>query len=113
MTYTHDRELLFTESEIKACTGLSKVNTHKLITEQLHATYKAKNADYGDAFGITYEKYGAISALTRISDKFNRIESLMLSGERFVDDEKITDTLLDMANYCIMTVMEIQKGENK
>ena len=65
-----------------------------------------KNLAYGDSFGTSIKKYGYIAGLTRISDKFNRLETLITSA---VDcgDEKLTDTLLDMAAYCIMLTMEI------
>jgi hypothetical protein len=58
---------------------------------------------------------GIISALTRISDKYNRICSLatLPDEERAVVDEAIEDTLLDMANYCLMTVIELQKEEEQ
>lgn len=56
------------------------------------------------------EKYGLISALTRISDKFNRLESLILKGEHAeVSDESLDDTLKDLAAYCIMTVVARQQ----
>lgn len=75
--------------------------------------YTRKNSDYGDSFGISVQKYGLISALTRISDKFNRLESLILNKNRLVEDEKLTDTLLDLASYCIMTCIELQEKEKE
>lgn len=80
----------------------------------MNEVYQKKNADYGDSFGETYAKLGIISAVTRISDKYNRLVSLCTKPEeeRKVKDESITDTLLDMANYCIMTAIELHK-ENK
>ena len=47
------------------------------------------DSDYGDSFGISVQKYGLISALTRISDKFNRLESLILNKNRLVEDEEL------------------------
>lgn len=65
---------------------------------------------YGVAaiFGISVRKYGKISALTRISDKFNRLENLILNGECEIKDESIKDTLMDLANYAIMLYMEVE-----
>lgn len=83
---------------------------HAGICAELTNTYKKKNADYGNSFSRAVEKYGLVSALTRISDKFNRLESLILHKEQEVKDESVQDTLLDLANYCIMTVMEIRKN---
>lgn len=68
--------------------------------------YRRKNEAYGDSFGKSVRKYGPISALTRMSDKWNRLESLMVDKNRNeVSDESINDTLLDLATYCVMTVM--------
>lgn len=85
----------------------SKVDKHKQLTTHLSDTYRRKNKDYGDAFGKTHKKYGAVSGLTRMSDKFYRIEELILSGEQLVDDESVLDTLLDLANYSLMLYMEL------
>lgn len=71
--------------------------------------YRRKNATYGNSFGKSIEKYGLIAALTRISDKFNRAENLILGAKNEVPDESISDTLIDMANYCLMTAYEIEK----
>lgn len=79
------------------------------IALELTRTYIAKNKDYGNSFGRSVVKYGLVAALTRISDKFNRVENLILSrGERHVKDESLTDTLGDMAAYCIMTIIELE-----
>lgn len=93
---------------------MNRVQKHKEICEQLNKVYAQKNSDYGNSFGETFDKLGIISAVTRISDKYNRLVSLSTKSEeeRQVKDESITDTLLDMANYCIMTVIELHKNNN-
>ena len=85
-----------------------KVTRHMEICEELNKTYKSKNGDYGDSFGISYKKYGKISALTRLSDKFNRIENILLGHEPNVSDETVIDTLTDLANYAIMIRIELE-----
>lgn len=72
-------------------------------------TYDRKNTDYGDSFSRSVQRYGKIAALTRMSDKWNRLENLMLSNDVKVKDEAITDTLIDLASYALMTVMELEK----
>ena len=79
------------------------------LCNNVASTYERKNADYGDSFGISVKKYGIIAALTRMSDKWNRLENLILKGESKVTDEAITDTLIDLAAYALMTVMELEK----
>lgn len=89
---------------------MNKIERHFEIVTTLNNLYASKNADYGDSFGETYRKLGIISALTRISDKYNRLISLATKPEeeRRVKDESIQDTLLDLSNYCIMTVIEME-----
>ena len=92
---------------------MDRIQKHKEICKELNDVYAKKNSDYGNSFGDTFDKLGIISAVTRISDKYNRLVSLCTKPEeeRKVKDESITDTLLDMANYCIMTVIEMHKNE--
>lgn len=87
----------------------NKAVLHKDITEELNKIYIAKNADYGDAFGETYKKLGIISAVTRITDKVNRLQSLATKSEeeRMVKDESIIDSAKDLANYAIMLLIEM------
>ena len=93
---------------------MNKTEKHEVITKELNDIYKRKNADYGDAFGDTFRKLGIISAVTRISDKTNRLMSLAAKSEaeRMVKDESIRDTLMDLANYAIMSLIEMDEAEN-
>lgn len=92
---------------------MDRIQMHKELCDKLNKTYENKNHDYGNSFGETFNKLGIISAITRISDKYNRLVSLSMlpEEERKVKDESIVDTLLDMANYCIMTVIELENDK--
>ena len=61
------------------------------ITKQMSETYERKNTDYGNSFAVSVQKYGLIAALTRISDKFNRMENLILTRNQQVNDESLSD----------------------
>lgn len=89
---------------------MDKILEHEKICKELNEIYAKKNADYGNSFGDTFQRLGLISAITRISDKYNRICNLATknSNETKVKDETIEDTLKDLANYCIMTLIEMQ-----
>lgn len=78
-----------------------------LMKEQLEL-YKVKNAKYGDSFGKGVQKYGLISALTRMSDKWNRIENLILNHDDGTDDESLRDSLIDISAYALMTIIELE-----
>lgn len=79
------------------------------ITNSMIQTYQAKNQDYGNSFEKSLYKFGLVASIIRLSDKMNRIESLSQTKAR-VKDESIEDTLLDLANYAIMTVIWLRKN---
>lgn len=85
---------------------LSNTSAHQFkdIVKGMIETYVRKNHDYGNSFDKSLDKFGLVASVVRIGDKMNRIESLV-QKEAMVQDESIRDTLLDMANYAIMTVM--------
>ena len=83
------------------------------ITEEMNALYERKNHDYGNSFSETFRKLGIISAATRMLDKMNRIVSLVTKDQQKVNDESIRDTLIDIANYAVMTIMEIDKKKER
>lgn len=85
------------------------ITLHQEILDYLHGLYVAKNADYGNSVHDTYKKYGLTSFLVRMEDKLNRVRSLNQKGEAAVKDEKIEDTLLDLANYAILAVIELRQ----
>ena len=85
----------------------------KDITEEMNALYERKNHDYGNSFSETFRKLGIISAATRMLDKMNRIVSLVTRDQQKVNDESLRDTLIDIANYAVMTIMEIDKKKER
>lgn len=89
---------------------MTKVEKFKQITESMASLYASKNADYGDSFGKTYRELGIISAVTRLNDKMNRIKALAVSNQAKVSDERLEDTLMDLANYAIMTLIELSES---
>ena len=87
---------------------MNKVDRHMDICKDLNKIYEHKNHDYGDSFHDTFVEEGMAMARIRLSDKLNRFKKLSRAGsEQNVNDESIRDTLLDLANYAIMTVMEM------
>ena len=91
-----------------------KVQAHKEICEYLNNLYERKNHDYGDSFHQTFVEEGMAMARIRLVDKFSRFKTLTLNGSQQVKDESVRDTLLDLANYAIMTVMEMDlAGKNE
>lgn len=90
----------------------TNVQMHKNITVELNELYERKNKDYGDSFHISYLEEGMAMARIRLTDKLNRFKTLTKTNSQEVKDESIRDTLVDLANYAIMTVMEMdRKGD--
>lgn len=85
---------------------MTKVEQFKQLTTQMAETYERKNHDYGDSFGQSIEEFGLVAAAVRMNDKMNRFKSLITKDAQ-VADESLRDTLLDLANYAIMTAMEL------
>lgn len=79
------------------------------VCKELIELYTKKNHDYGNSFGKTYENLGIISAVTRISDKYNRLCNLVRDTNQLVSTETVEDTLMDLASYAIMTIMEYRR----
>lgn len=87
---------------------MPRLDIYEYILNGLEETYKAKNNDYGNSVADTYDKFGSVSFLVRITDKYNRLMTLCdpNAPEQKVKDEKIDDTILDLANYCLLWLVE-------
>nr|DAL96834.1 MAG TPA: Nucleotide modification associated domain 1 [Caudoviricetes sp.] len=82
---------------------ISIYDVHRDILQQLHNTYLNKNHDYGNSFHKVREEFPH-AVLIRLMDKLERLKVLYFTPA-FVG-ESIEDTLLDLANYAIMEVVE-------
>jgi hypothetical protein len=78
------------------------------ILQNMKNTYIAKNHDYGNSVSETFDKYGLTSFLVRMEDKMNRLYTLNKIDDAAVRGEKIEDTLLDLANYSVLALLEIK-----
>lgn len=97
---------------------------HKLLCEDLHITYVAKNNDYGNSFAKVRGEFSN-AVLIRLSDKLERLKTLVKKEEEakatsphsvpveICVDESIEDTLLDLANYALMEIVERQLDKKK
>jgi hypothetical protein len=81
------------------------------VYKELETIYTTKNADYGDSFGASIREWGLIAAVVRMDDKMRRLKSLMTKEAKV--HETIRDTLLDLANYAIMTVEAIDRKDDE
>ena len=93
-------------------------NTFEELAKEMVALHDRKNADYGNAFGNTYQEFAQKSkemangyALGSIKNKVKRLVTLM-SGQKANVDVSIEDSLIDLASYSLMTLAEIRKLNN-
>lgn len=87
---------------------------HKALCDRMIEITRAKNSDYtglsDDPFANfrRVENNGVapveIGFLVRMEDKMARITSLLQKGTQEVKDESVDDTLLDLANYCLLLI---------
>ena len=84
---------------------LDNVKVHDRICLELNNIYEKKNSDYGNSFENSLDKHGLIAGIIRMDDKMSRLISLNSKNEQQVLDESLRDTLMDLANYAIMSVM--------
>lgn len=85
------------------------VKIHGELCDYLKVLYVRKNHDYGDSFHDTYLEEGMAMPRIRLADKFSRFKILSRGDDVLVRDESLRDTLLDLANYAIMTVVEMDR----
>lgn len=92
--------------------SLSKIEKHKALCLEMNDLYARKNADYGDSFHVSFEEEGMAMVRIRLGDKFNRFKTLSRGTEQKVKDESIRDTLMDLANYALMAVLEMEMASD-
>ena len=80
----------------------------KEITDKMFETFKAKNHDYGSSFSNLFKECGMTYAYGHMAEKLERVKSLMKDDAK-VNGEGMKDSLLDLANYAILTIMELDK----
>ena len=79
------------------------------ITKSMSSIFRKKNHDYGNSFEQSLNEEGLAASRIRMGDKWNRFKQLSKGVQAQVNDESLRDTLIDMANYAIMTVMWLDK----
>lgn len=87
----------------------NNVDRFREIANSLGDLYTKKNSAYGNSFGDTYKRLGIISAVTRISDKYNRLCNIAINPDIDNLGESLEDTLKDLASYAIMTLIELRR----
>lgn len=77
--------------------------TFKENLAEMASLYERKNKDYGNSFEGTLNEFGIVAGVIRMNDKMNRLKRLV-NNKAEISDESIADTLIDLANYAVMTL---------
>ena len=101
---------IVTKGEGKAANEKTDADRFKEITDKMFETFKAKNHDYGSSFSNLFKECGMTYAYGHMAEKLERINSLRKNGSK-VKGESMKDSLYDLANYAILTIMELEKTE--
>ena len=88
---------------------MNKINaeTMKRISDENYQTFLKKNADYGSSFEESLNEFGEVAGIVRISDKYKRLVNLTKNENRVLESK--SDTLKDMANYCLMLAVWLEE----
>lgn len=93
---------------------MNNTERFKKITNEMLELYKIKNKNYNNSFSKSFEEFGMIMPLIRISDKLNRMKSIVKQSDNAnVGDESLRDSIIDCACYCVLTLMELEKYDRK
>lgn len=90
------------------------LDLHKGLTARMYDITSRKNADYTGASDDAFSNFRIVESLgfasveqgfmTRMSDKMSRLATFVKKGVFQVEDEKVEDTLLDLANYSLLFI---------
>ena len=93
------------EDDKYANDGVLRESLYSEITE----LNTRKDRDYDRAFDKSLDEFGLVSAAIRLQDKLNRIKSFAKTGSLLVTDESAEDSLIDLANYALKTIIAIRR----
>lgn len=88
------------------------VDRFREITQNLADLYEKKNANYGNSFEKLFKELGPVAGIVPLHNKLDRITNLIKGDKN--NFESLEDSLVDLANYAIMNLIELQKqAENE
>ena len=90
---------------------MNNVAEFESIINQMKDLYIKKNSNYGNSFSRLIEQLGPIAGLVPLHNKLDRLDNLITGGKN--DFESIEDTLIDLANYAILNIIELRANNLK
>lgn len=88
------------------------IKLHQELCDRMVEITRRKNHDYSQSndpfanFKLVGHMGHSVEAgfITRMSDKLARISNFVIQKQLLVKDESVQDTLLDLANYCLLMI---------
>jgi hypothetical protein len=84
---------------------MALIEKYDSIIDETRTILINKNKDYGEA----YKEFGLIGLLARINEKIKRCLTITKTEIVYNNDEKLKDTLQDLINYSILTLIELEE----
>ena len=90
---------------------MDKINaeTMKKAYDENYQTFLKKNADYGSSFEDSLNEFGEVAGIVRIIDKCKLLVNLTKTENKVLESK--SDTLKDMANYCLMLAVWLEETD--
>ena len=80
------------------------------VLKEMAELHDRKNHDYGDSFVTCFKIFGEAYAFGHIMEKAERLKSLCKNGK--LENESVRDSLIDLANYAVMTIVELDNAKS-
>ena len=77
--------------------------------DENYQTFLKKNADYGSSFEDSLNEFGEVAGIVRIIDKCKLLVNLAKTENKVLESK--SDTLKDMANYCLMLAVWLEETD--
>lgn len=92
---------------------MNRIEEFCRLVNDMADLYEKKNQNYGNSFGKLYQDLGPVAGLVPLHNKLDRLTYLITHSDDDNHYESIEDTLMDLANYAVMNLVErhMQKSE--
>lgn len=79
------------------------------ICEEILSMLEEKQKSYSNSYEQTRQEFGNIVFLIRLTDKVNRLKSLVKNQQEGYFSESYQDTIKDIIGYCLLELKECSK----
>lgn len=86
-------------------------STFRDICNEMMETNVRKSGDYGPSYTNLFAEFGDVAAIIPLQNKLDRIKNLVRRGK--ANNESLADSVLDLACYAAMYLVELRKRENE